>query len=389
MGLENEIQQSLEVIEEFGLKIVANLKEIMCVCMTNDFKKIIACSKDFKICIWDLEEKKILHIIQEFSEIFDVAIAEDNNTFVICGKNKRVKIFKLSTFQVVQEFEWPCCVLCVGISKVAKIVPFGDCDGKVAVWDIRKNEIVFEYKVCSKHVWSLKFTPNYQKFVAGTFNGDIAIFDAYHLFCQQILKNDNLILCLHFTHDSKFLISGCGSNSIIYEFEHMRIARKLIGHRGFVRSISTTFDYEYIITGSNDKSIRIWNFFTSVQIIVLLGHIGPISSVLVTHTGLILSGSHDKTIRIWSLDKYEFLGTFPVHASQVTCLNSSKNQEYLFSGDKSGEIRVWDFNRKKMICELNKHQDTVKSLFPTPNGKYLVSTSLDLKCIIWKIIFFP
>ena len=60
-----------------------------------------------------------------------------------------------------------------------------------------------------------------------------------------------------------------------------------------------TNDYKYIISGSSDYTIRIWNLLEHRQEAVLQGHAGSVLTVAVTSDNkYILSGSNDKTIRI-------------------------------------------------------------------------------------------
>ncbi len=53
-----------------------------------------------------------------------------------------------------------------------------------------------------------------------------------------------------------------------------------------------------IVSGSWDRTIRIWNAITCECIKVLKGHFKEIWSVSLYDT-MIISGSGDKTIRIW------------------------------------------------------------------------------------------
>ena len=58
-----------------------------------------------------------------------------------------------------------------------------------------------------------------------------------------------------------------------------------------------TSDNKYIVSGSNDDTIRIWNLLKKSQKTVLKGHTGWVTS----DNKYIISGSKDNTIRIWNL----------------------------------------------------------------------------------------
>ena len=60
-----------------------------------------------------------------------------------------------------------------------------------------------------------------------------------------------------------------------------------------------TCDNKYIVSGSSDKTIRIWNLLERRQETVLNGHTEGVTSVVVTNDNkYVLSGSEDCTIRV-------------------------------------------------------------------------------------------
>ena len=73
----------------------------------------------------------------------------------------------------------------------------------------------------------------------------------------------------------------------------------LEGHLGPITTIIVTSDNNYLISGSSDNTIRIWNFLEKKQESVLEGHTKSIQTLAITFDNkYIISGSKDKTIRI-------------------------------------------------------------------------------------------
>ena len=59
-------------------------------------------------------------------------------------------------------------------------------------------------------------------------------------------------------------------------------------------------DGETLISGSWDKTVKIWQISTKSEIASLVGHTDSVSSVVMRDDGgLIISGSKDKTIKLW------------------------------------------------------------------------------------------
>lgn len=54
---------------------------------------------------------------------------------------------------------------------------------------------------------------------------------------------------------------------------------KLLGHTDSIFSVSISPDKKFIISGSYDETIRLWNIYTKTTLVVYLGHFAPVLSV--------------------------------------------------------------------------------------------------------------
>ena len=77
------------------------------------------------------------------------------------------------------------------------------------------------------------------------------------------------------------------------------IEHVLEGHSGPVRSVAISDDGTRVVSGSDDKSVRIWNAVTWGMEHVLEGHSAAVTSISISPDGTrIVSGSNDKSVRI-------------------------------------------------------------------------------------------
>ena len=74
--------------------------------------------------------------------------------------------------------------------------------------------------------------------------------------------------------------------------------KTLIGHTDWINTVCI-LDNDKIVSGSHDKTIKIWNSNTGECIKTLTGHTSFVNSVCILNNDKIVSGSHDKTIKIW------------------------------------------------------------------------------------------
>ena len=82
--------------------------------------------------------------------------------------------------------------------------------------------------------------------------------------------------------------------------EKLAVLRTLTGHTSYVYSVAISTDGQTLVSGSYDKTIKVWNLSTGKEIYTLTGHTGGIWSIVISDDGqTLVSGSYDWTIKAW------------------------------------------------------------------------------------------
>src|SRR5882762_5938103 len=126
----------------------------------------------------------------------------------------------------------------------------------------------------------------------------------------------------------------------------------LRGHKSAVWSVTFSSDGKRIASGSDDKSIRVWDAETGEMVSgPFKGHTGGVSSVAFSSDGKrIASGSKDKSIRVWDAKTGEMVSSpFDGHTDGVSSVTFSSDGKQIASGSKDKSIRVWDAETGKMV----------------------------------------
>lgn len=85
------------------------------------------------------------------------------------------------------------------------------------------------------------------------------------------------------------------------------------GHKERINSIVLTDDQKYIVSGSEDATIRLWDLKSKCQEKTLIGHSMPVNSIATSADGnYLVSGSDDKTVRLWIFRKGPKLQYLPM-----------------------------------------------------------------------------
>jgi hypothetical protein len=145
-------------------------------------------------------------------------------------------------------------------------------------------------------------------------------------------------------------------------------------------------DGQRLASGSDDRTVKLWDPRTGQDVLTLQGHADGVSSVAFSPDGQRLaSGSYDRTIKVWDarIDR----GVLPLlgHTERILTVAFSPDGTRLASGGADRTAKVWDIRTGQELFSLKGHTRSLNSVAFSADSQRLISWDSGRKGIVWDL----
>ena len=140
-----------------------------------------------------------------------------------------------------------------------------------------------------------------------------------------------------------------------------------------------------LMTGGADQTIKIWSMDNGQEYTTLRGHLGAVQALAMSSDGnFLVSGSTDGTIIVWNLERFSPQFTIlQAHQKGVLSLDLNFHRQLFVSSGADGAVRLWKLQQKELLAEFLEHQQPVNAVQFHPNGQLVGSASDDGTVKLW------
>jgi WD40 repeat protein len=187
------------------------------------------------------------------------------------------------------------------------------------------------------------------------------------------------------TPDGKYLVTGGEDRTVrVWEVSSGKQVRSFQGHMTKVLAVAVRGDGRQIASASEDGAIRLWDLSTADDHRALTDATEPVWAVAVSPDGKRLAAAGaDKTVRVYNPETGALEVALPKHKAAVTSLAFFPDSNRLVAAGGDRLVSVWDVAGKKVVKELAGHDLPVLAVALSPDGKLLVSGAADRTARGW------
>ncbi len=169
------------------------------------------------------------------------------------------------------------------------------------------------------------------------------------------------------------------------------LVRTFSGHTGRVNGCAVSADGSFIVSASDDQTLKVWDAASGAERLTLTGHTDRVTGCAISPDGsFIVSASHNRTLKVWDAASGAERLTLTGHRGQFWdrggngCAVSPDGLFIVSASDSADHtLKVWDAVTGAERLTLYGHTYSVSGCVVSPDGSFIVSASWDNTLKVW------
>lgn len=257
---------------------------------------LVSCSADVTVKLWDFQTYDCMKTMHGHEHnVSSVQFTPNGDFIVSCSRDKTIKMWEVGTGYCVKTFtghqDW---VRMVRINHDGSLLASCSNDHTIRIWVVATKE------------------------------------------CRSELReHDHVVECIAWAPDS-------AAASINEASSAGGVANSVDGGSSS-KKVARTGSGPFLVSGSRDKLIKMWDVSTGVCLFTLIGHDNWVRGIAFQPGGkYLLSVADDKTIRVWDISNKRNSKTIEAHTHFVTSVDFHRSSPYVITGSVDHLVKVWE-----------------------------------------------
>lgn len=323
---------------------------------------------------------------QPLSPIWSLEFSPDGKTLAV-GKYQWVELWDLETQRVIHVYEPHVGdVRCLKFSATDKASPLRlyagsgipAQSGEIRIWDVASEELIKSFEIHADTVESIALSPNNKTLLTASMDELSAVIDinllenTEELIDKQakwLTQHVGRVLCTLYHPNGTYFVTGSEDKTIkVWNPETFNVLVNFDANDDAVYSLAYSVDENVIVSGSADNAVRTWRVAPAGGDEEI-----PVSQNSSDMTGALVREYNGHQGAVYSVD------------AAFVSLRQNNQAAMIASGSADTSVIIWNIRSGNRFRTFDESTDAVYAVKFSPDGRFVAAGGRDGKVRLWNL----
>ena len=373
---------------------------ISTIAYSSDGRRILTGCAEGWARLWDLQSRRLIKSFQRHSmPITSVALSPDGSIALTGSEDKTARLWDATVKSTHRKFHLSGGVRSVVFAPGKDQIMFGTANG-LKIWNMDTSQFIKNIDFQQNPIEGMAVSNDGRR-IATTGRSDNAV-RVTDLVTGKVLTtlrhpvDNGEVQSLVFSPDGRSILTGTRKNVVrLWDSKTGDIIRTFVNHASLFdhRALDFSPDGRFILTCA-DNTAFVWNALTGKLTQTLRGHDQIITSGAFSPDGSrVLTGSGDKSVRLWNSRSGDFIASFidserarsssSSLGGRISSVTFSPDGRFILTGSFEG-AQLWDSFNRILLWSFTDDDLGASSAIFSPDGTQILTLNLERDASLWK-----
>jgi len=348
---------------------------IRSVAISSDGNKVLTGSSDHTVKLWSAKNGNLLQTFKGPSGMFLPILSPCGRYGLLICENHKVKLYDILNGHEIKTFDCSDDVNNAIFSPDLKYILI-ETSKSATIYKFLKWEKVQTFSCVSKHITTVKFSPNGRYVIIGTWDDGAELWEVSS---GKAIRSFSIpgIRDIAFSPDGHYIIIAGGAHnskifcddSYLFDLSTAKLIKRFEseGKKNDINSVMFSPDGDMILVGNRSDKLALWEISSGKMIRTF--NIRGINSAIFSPDGrYVIAGGSSDVAMLFEVSTGREIRSFRGHTGGVYSVRFSPDGKYVFTCDDVS-LRIWKINGEKELCRFFFF-DNDEWIAITPEGYY-------------------